>query len=154
MNKFKVRYKTLKPKGIDTMEKTAKMTKATAFAIALELVENSNHPDKADVIAKISKEIENLSKKNAKSGKPTAKQVANMGLGEIVVDFLREHSGEKFTITEMMKSVPGLPAEITNQKLTSIFRLDSVKPFVVREMEKGKAYFSYAEPAEAEDGEE
>lgn len=129
-----------------------KMTKATAFTIALELVNQSDLPNKAEVAEKISKEIENLSKKNAKSGKPTAKQVANMGLGEIVVDFLRENADSKYTITELMKQVPGLPAEITNQKLTSIFRLDAVKPFVNREMEKGKAYFSYKEVAE--DGEE
>lgn len=129
-----------------------KMTKATAFTIALELVNQSDLPNKAEVAEKISKEIENLSKKNSKSGKPTAKQVANMGLGEIVVDFLRENADSKYTITELMKQVPGLPAEITNQKLTSIFRLDAVKPFVNREMEKGKAYFSYKEVAE--DGEE
>ena len=129
-----------------------KMTKATAFTIALELVNQSDLPNKTEVAEKISKEIENLSKKNAKSGKPTAKQVANMGLGEIVVDFLRENADSKYTITELMKQVPGLPAEITNQKLTSIFRLDAVKPFVNREMEKGKAYFSYKEVAE--DGEE
>ena len=128
------------------------MTKATAFTIALELVNQSDLPNKAEVAEKISKEIENLSKKNSKSGKPTAKQVANMGLGEIVVDFLRENADSKYTITELMKQVPGLPAEITNQKLTSIFRLDAVKPFVNREMEKGKAYFSYKEVAE--DGEE
>ena len=129
-----------------------KMTKATAFTIALELVNQSDLPNKTEVAEKISKEIENLSKKNAKSGKPTAKQVANMGLGEIVVDFLRENADSKYTITELMKQVPGLPAEITNQKLTSIFRLDAVKPFVNREMEKGKAYFSYKEVVE--DGEE
>lgn len=135
-----------------TTNTTNKMTKATAFAIALELVEQSNHPDKALVMEKISKEIENLSKKNSKSGKPTAKQTANMGLGELVVDFLRENPNQMFTITEMLKAIPGLPAEITNQKLTSIFRLESVKPFVNREMVKGKAYFQYAEPkAEDED---
>lgn len=138
------------------MEKTAKMTKATAFAIALELVNQSNHPEKALVAEKVAKEIENISKKNSKSGKPTAKQVANMGLGEIVVEFLRENADKKFTITELMKQVNGLPAEITNQKMTGLFRLESVKPFYERTMEKGKAYFQYKE-AEAEveeDGEE
>lgn len=128
-----------------------KMTKATAFAIARELVEQSNHPDKVEVMEKLAKEIENLSKKNSKSGKPTAKQTANMGLGELVVDYLRENPDQMFTITELMKKIPGLPEEITNQKLTSIFRLDIVKPFIKREMVKGKAYFQYVEPAEVED---
>lgn len=134
-----------------TTNTTPKMTKASAFSIALELVEKSNHPQKSEVIAKISKEIEQLSKKSAGTGKPTAKQVANMGLGELVIAHMRANPNQMFTITELMKSVPGLPAEITNQKLTGIFRLESVKPYFVRTMDKGKAYFQYREPAEVED---
>ena len=88
-------------------------------------------------------EIELLGKKNSPS-KETPQQVANRGLGEMVVDFLREHEGERFTVTELMKQVEGLPDEITNQRMTSLFRLDSVKPFVSRTMEKGRAYFQYA----------
>lgn len=123
---------------------TKNMTKAQAFAIALEVLENSAHPEKADAIAKISKEIENLQKKSAGNGKPTAKQTANMGLGELVVEFLRDHADTAYTVTELMKSVAGLPDEITNQKLTALFRLDNVKPFVERSMDKGKAYYKYA----------
>ena len=137
------------------MEKTTKMTKATAFTIALELVNQSDLPNKAEVAEKISKEIENLSKKNSKSGKPTAKQVANMGLGEALVSFLREHSTQMFTVSELMKNVPNLPEDISNQKMTSLLRLESVKPYYRREMVKGKAYFQYVEPTEVdEDGEE
>ena len=126
------------------------LTKAKAFAIALEVLETSNHPNKSEVMEKIAKEIENLGKKSG-SSKPTAKQTANMGLGEMVVDFLRAHADEKFTITELMKSVNGLPAEITNQRVTALFRLDSVKPYVERTMDKGKAYYAYAEPIPCED---
>ncbi len=133
------------------MEKTTKMTKASAFSIALALVEQSNHPDKVAVAEKIAKEIENISKKSAGSGKPTAKQTANLGLGELVVAHLRANPNQMFTVTELMKSVEGLPAEITNQKLTAILRLESVKPFLSRTMDKGKAYFKYAQPAEVED---
>lgn len=127
---------------------TKNMTKAQAFAIALEVLNASAHPEKNDAMAKISKEIENIAKKSAGNGKPTAKQTANMGLGEMVVEFLRDHADTAYTVTELMKSVPGLPAEITNQKLTALFRLDNVKPFVERSMEKGKAYYKYATPSE------
>jgi hypothetical protein len=120
-----------------------KMTKVNALTIALELVEKSTHADKDAVAEKIRKEIENLSKKSG-AGKPTAKQTANMGLGELVVEHLRNNPTERFTVTQLMKSVEGLPAEITNQKLTALFRLDNVKPFVNRTMEKGVAYFQYA----------
>ena len=107
----------------------AKMTKAAAFAIALELVNQSSHPDKDAVMEKISKEIENLQKKNSKSGKPTAKQIANAGLGESLVSFLREHSNQMFTVSELMKNVPNLPEDISNQKMTGLFRLEAVKPY-------------------------
>ena len=125
-----------------------KMTKVSAFTIAMELVKNSAHPDKDAVVEKIAKEIESLSKKSAGNGKPTAKQTANMGLGELVVEFLRDHADTAYTVTELMKQVEGLPAEITNQKLTALFRLDNVKPYVERSMEKGKAYYKYATPSE------
>ena len=128
--------------------KTPKMTKATAFSIALELVNQSNHPNKVEVAEKIVKEIENLGKKNSKtSGVPTKKQVANMGLGEQVVAYLADHPTQMFTIGELMKNVPNLPEDISNQKMTSLFRLDSVKPYYRREMVKGKAYFQYVTPS-------
>lgn len=129
-----------------------KMTKKVAFEIALSLVEQSNHPDKAEVSAKLTKELEQIAKKSsATNGKTSAKQTANMGLGELVIAHLREHPNQMFTVTELMKAVPGLPEEITNQKLTAVMRLDSVKPFYTRTMDKGKAYFKYAQPAEVED---
>ena len=130
--------------GVYTMATNEKkMTKVNALTIALELVEKSTHADKDAVAEKIRKEIENLSKKSG-AGKPTAKQTANMGLGELVVEHLRNNPTERFTVTQLMKSVEGLPAEITNQKLTALFRLDNVKPFVNRTMDKGVAYYQYA----------
>ena len=134
--------------------KTNKMTKAVAFTLALEALNASNLPNKAEAMEKISKEIENISKKSSGSGKPTAKQIANAGLGETVVEFLREHPTQMFTISELMKQVQGLPADISNQKMTSIFRLDSVKPHYRREMVKGKAYFQYVEAVEMEEEDE
>lgn len=120
-----------------------KMTNKTALEIALALVEQSAHPDKEAVVEKLTKQIDSLSKKSAPSKAQTAKQTANLGLGEMVVEFLRENADTSFTITELMKEIPGLPVEITNQKLTAILRLESVKPFYTREMVKGKAKFQY-----------
>ena len=133
------------------MAKNKEMTKVSALTIALELVEQSAHAEKEAVANKIRKEIENLSKKSTTL---TPKQTANMGLGEMVVEFLRNHPNDRYTVTQLMKSVEGLPAEITNQRVTSLFRLDSVKPYFVRTMEKGVAYFQYANPnADADEGE-
>ena len=128
-----------------------KMTKAVAFEMAIKALETSAIPGKDDAIAKIAKEIENLSKKKSGSGKPTAKQTANIGLGEMVVAHMRANPNQLFTVTDLMKSVEGLPAEITNQKLTALFRLDSVKPYIVRTMDKGKAFYQYNKSAEIAD---
>ena len=75
-------------------------------------------------------------------------------LGELIVSFLRANADKRFTVTELMKQVEGLPAEITNQKLTGIFRLESVKPHYTRTMEKGRAYFQYKADETAEDVED
>ena len=120
------------------------MTKASAFAIALELVNQSAHPQKDEVAAKIVKELESLAnKKSSPSKAQVAKQTANAGLGELVVNFLRENTDQSYSVTDLLKAIPNLPAEITNQKLTYILRMDAVKPYVSKEMVKGKAMFSY-----------
>ena len=120
------------------------MTKASAFAIALELVNQSTHPQKDEVAAKIVKELESLAnKKSSPSKAQVAKQTANVGLGEVVLSFLRDNSGKSFTVTDMLKEISGLPEEITNQKLTYILRMDAVKPFISKEMVKGKAMYTY-----------
>ncbi len=136
------------------MEKTAKMTKAVAFTLAVQALEASSLPNKDEAIAKVLKEIENLQKKNSKgAGAPTKKQVANMELGEQVVQYLADHPTQMFTIGELMKNVPGLPVDISNQKMTSLFRLDNVRPHYRREIVKGKAYFQYSQPIDTEEEE-
>ncbi len=131
------------------------MTNKSALEIALGMVLESAHPDKALVAEKLQKQIASLEKKKSSPSKAqTAKAIANASLGEMVVEFLRNDPNRMVTITEMLKEIPGLPAEITNQKLTSILRLESVKPFYIREMVKGKAMFKYnasAEVVEEED---
>ena len=137
----------------NTTPKAPKFTKAMAFAIAAEALAQSSHPQAQEARAKVLAEIDNLAKKKSgSSAKQTAKQTANIGLGESIVGFLAEHPNQMFTIGELMKQVPNLPEDISNQKMTSLFRLDSVKPYYRREMVKGKAYFQYAEPV-AEDEE-
>lgn len=125
-----------------------KMTNAVAFALAIEALHAYDHPDTVEAIAKMEKALEGLKKKSSGSGKPTAKQTANMGLGELVVDFLADNPNSKYTVTQLMKEVPGLPAEITNQKLTAILRMESVKAFVHNFKEKNISYFQYKENME------
>jgi hypothetical protein len=127
------------------------MTKVSAFTIALELINQSNHPQKAEAAEKVAKEIEQLSKKKSgNSAKQTAKQTANAELGEKVVSFLSANPNQMFTIGELMKNVPGMPEDISSQKMTSLFRLDNVRPFFRRDTVKGKSYFQYFEAVEEE----
>jgi polyhydroxyalkanoate synthesis regulator phasin len=122
------------------MEKT-KMTKATAWGIVKDIVENSNHPQSAELIAKIDNEIALLAKKNSAEKKPTVQQVANEGIKTAIVDGME--SGTAYTITDIIKSVPEC-AELTNQRVSALMRQLVESGAVVRTEDKRKAYFSKA----------
>ena len=133
------------------MATTNKMTNKVAFELAISALENSGIPQCEEAIAKIAKAIEQLDKKNSKtSGKLTAKQTASFEMGELVVQYLRQNPTQMFSIAELMKNIEGLPEDISNQKMTSIFRQDNVRPYFRREVVKGRAYFQYFEVAEEE----
>ncbi len=123
------------------MEKT-KMTKATAWGIVKTIVENSNHPQSAELVAKIENEISLLAKKNSAEKKPTAQQVANDGIKQAIVDGME--SGTAYTITDIIKSVPAC-ADLTNQRVSALMRQLVEAKVVVRTEDKRKAYFTLAD---------
>lgn len=126
------------------------MTNKSALEIAISVLSADNVHDEA--VAKLQKMLESLEKKkSAPSKAQTAKATANASMGESLVEFLREHPSQMFTIAELMKQVPNLPEDISNQKMTSLFRLETVRPYYRRDVVKGKAYFQYAESVEAEE---
>ena len=91
------------------MATTKKMTKAQAFAIALEVLNASNHPEKDEAIAKVQTEIDNISKKSSKSsGKPTKAQEANAVLAQSVAEFMADQPDRLFTISEISKECPAV----------------------------------------------
>lgn len=152
----------------NNMEK--KFTKAIAFGTAGKVFAGMNPDEVLDTVIvtvegkevpmeitagmmaeKLFKEVESIQKK-ASSGKLNPVQLANRHLGEVVLNFLRENVGKRYTCTQLMKEVPGLPEEITNAKMTSIIYQETVKPFVKRTEDKGRAYFEYlTEDAETEE---
>lgn len=87
---------------------TTKMTKASAFSIALELVNQSAHPDKVAVAEKIAKEIENLGKKNSNSGKPTKAQQENALIAQGMAEWMADQPNRLFSITELSKECPAV----------------------------------------------
>ena len=119
-----------------------KMTKATAWGIVKEIVENSDHPKSAELVEKIENEIALLAKKNSAEKKPTAQQTANEGIKTDILNGME--SGKAYTITDLIKSVPAC-AELTNQRVSSLVRQLVEAGAVIRTEDKRKAYFSKAE---------
>ena len=124
------------------MANTSKMTKATAWGIVKGIVEASNHPQTAELVAKIENELTLLAKKNSAEKKPTAQQVANDSVKQAIIDGM-EH-GVPYTITDIIKSVPAC-AELTNQRVSALMRQLKDAGVVIRTEDKRKAYFTLAE---------
>jgi hypothetical protein len=115
---------------------TKKMTKREYFT---QIMENYNLTE--DERNFIKHELELLAKKNSAEKKPTAVQVANEGLKSAILNFMVE--GQKYTITDLMKSVPEL-ADLSNQRVSALVRQLKDSELVIRTEEKRKAYFHKA----------
>ena len=119
------------------MANTTKMTKAQKFNTLLTIPAVKENPV---LVEFINHELELLAKKNSAEKKPTAKQTANSAIAENVLATLSADPNRLFTITELCKEVPGLPEEMTNQRMSAIVR-QLVGVSVERVEEKRKAYF-------------
>jgi hypothetical protein len=135
-------------------KKNEKMTKAVAFQMAISALETSTDPKASEAIEKIAKEIENLAKKKSGNGKPTKKQEANSALAEQVAVYMASHPDQVFTVTELVKGVPGLPAEMSTQKMTPLLTALVEAGRVSKSKDKGKSYYKWVAtvtPSEDED---
>ena len=120
------------------MEKTTKMTKATAWTIVKGIVENSGHPQAEELVAKIDNELALLAKKNSAEKKPTAQQTANVGIMSAIVEGMIPN--RLYTVTEIIKEIPAC-AELTNQRVSALLRQLVEAGKVKRTEDKRKAYF-------------
>ena len=123
------------------MNTTKKMTKATAWTIVKGIVENSGHPQSAELVEKIENELVLLTKKNSAEKKPTAQQTANEGIKSAIVNGMV--ANRAYTITDIIKEVPQC-AELTNQRVSALMRQLVESGAVVRTEDKRKAYFTLA----------
>ena len=111
-----------------------KLTKRELYKMAIAETSNST------LIAFFNHEIELLDRKNASGEKkPTATQIENDRLKEIIVDFLVE-TEKAYTITDMIKACDGL-ADLTNQKVSRLANdlVDENK--ITKFSDKRKTYF-------------
>lgn len=124
------------------------ITRAIALEVAISNIPTTidNYQEIVDKLAAIKASIE---KKSAtKSSKPTANQVANEGIKNLIVTTLADCS-EPVTIAEL-KSLNSELAQYETSKLSQLLRqlysadLCGGTPLVIRTESKGKAYFSYA----------
>ena len=124
------------------MNTTKKMTKATAWTIVKGIVENSGHPQSAELVEKIENELVLLAKKNSAEKKPTAQQTANVGISTAILAGM-EHN-RLYTVTEIIKEIPAC-SELTNQRVSALLRQLVEAGKVKRTEDKRKAYFSLAD---------
>ena len=127
-------------------KKNEKMTKAVAFQMAITALETSTDPKAPEAIEKIAKEIANLAKKKSGNGTPTKKQVANAGLAEQVADHMAENPARLWTVTELVKEVPNMPADMSTQKMTPLLTALVNEGYVAKTKEKGKSFYQWVAP--------
>jgi predicted transcriptional regulator len=120
------------------MTKTKKPTKRENFSTLLNFAEVKANPT---LVEFINHEIELLDKKNSSEKKPTAQQTANDSIKVAILDAMVE--GERYTITDIIKSVPEC-ADLTNQRVSALIRQLKDEGKIVRVEDKRKAYFLLA----------
>ena len=95
--------------------------------------------DNADMVAFIDHEIELLNKKSG-SKKPTATQVANEGLKDIILGVL---DTEGMTVSEVLAASDDF-AGLSNQKISALLKQLKDEGKVVKETDKRKSVFKLA----------
>lgn len=142
------------------MATTTKVTKAIKFGIIAEYFGNMS-PDAvigatmvngaevmvtADMLADaMCHELELLTAKKKPSPKQVSEQEVRRNRADMVMEYMREHKDEKFTISELQRKVPGLPAEINTSAVTALFRLPVLIQHSKRTVDKGRPYYQYVD---------
>ena len=114
------------------MEKT---TNVKALAYVLD-----NYDLPTEIHAKLEKMKVQFEKKNSAEKKPTATQIENEGIKNLILEVIGDSS---LTITEMQK-INGELAERSNQKISALLKQMVENGSIVREEIKRKAYFKKA----------
>ena len=123
------------------MANEKKMTKAQKFEVLKSIPAVASNEM---LVEFIDHEIELLTRKNTTEKKPTAKQTANDGIKTAIVEVLTADPNRLFTITELTKTVPNLPEDMTPQRMSALVRQLKDAGTVERIEEKRVAYFRIA----------
>ena len=124
-----------------TTPKTTKLTKAQKFAILRAIPAVAENPM---LVEFIDHEVELLTKKNTAEKKLTPQQVANATVKDAVIAHMSADPNRLFTITELTKEVPNLPADMSVNRMSALVRQLKDEGKVVRIEDKRKALFRIA----------
>ena len=113
-----------------------KMTKRDYYNALLALKEVKGNEE---LVKFINHELELLAKKNSAEKKPTAVQIANENIKEVILETLKQNGG-MMTISEMQKANAEL-GEMSNQRISALIRQLKEDGKVERIEDKRKAYF-------------
>ena len=116
-----------------------KMTHKDYFSALLNMAEVKAYPGMEDFITG---RISALEKKASAPHKETEQDKEKNDIKASVLAFLQDNPDKQYTITQLMKEVPGLPADISNQKLTALVRQLLLAEQVSKVVEKRVSYFT------------
>ena len=134
---------------MENTSNSTKVTKRERFSQLMEIVKASKVENSAELVAFIEHEVELLTKKNSRSGKPTKTQVENETIKAQIISVL-ERIGKPMTVTQLLAESEF--AGLSNQKISALLTQLRKSGEVVRTIEKKVAFYSL--PDEVEDTEE
>ena len=130
---------------MENTSNSTKVTKRERFAQLMEIVKASDVENSAELVAFIEHEVELLTKKNSRSGKPTKTQVENEAIKTQIVSIL-ERVGKPMTVTQLLAE--NELADLSNQKISALLTQLRKSGEVVRTTEKKVAFYSLADEVE------
>jgi C1A family cysteine protease len=171
------RFKSLKPKGIDTMAINGKkITKVQMFNALADYLNERNPEqvlanftvgsgDKAeqvsltigDAMAGLEHEVELLGNKSKKSGSTKKVTDAQVKMEKELLSYMADFPNELFTATTLVKRVPefgAYPDPVTTQKITPRLTALEKEGKVSKTKEKGKTLWKYVAQDEFEEEED
>ena len=142
------------------MASTIKVTKAVKFGAIAEDFGNMSadavidttyvNDTKVEVTAgmladAMHHELELLTTKKKPSPKQVSEQEVRKNRADMVMEFLRDHKDEKFTMSDLQRKVPGLPEDISTSAVTYLFKQPVLIQHSKRTVDKGRAYYQYVD---------
>lgn len=121
-----------------TSTTSVKMTNKAALNYVLD---NFDLPE--DVADKLSTMVVQLEKKSGAERKPTARQIENAKLAEVIQG--QFESGVSYSVSDILKTFTGLPEDMSCQRLSGILTKLVDAGTVQRELVKRVPYFSIVE---------